>query len=81
MIEHKSDYSILALLSTTYLVIIFRYQTYPRYIMLGTIIFSLSYLSWGFVHHLRAHNFHLRVVLEYLLIAILGIVIISSLLL
>lgn len=81
MIQHKGDYSILALLATIYVVVIFRYQTVPKYILMATIGFGACYLIWGIAHHLRARNFHTRIVLEYLLVTILGIAIVSTLLL
>ncbi len=81
MIFYRRDYTSLAILSILYILVIFRFQSTPRYIMLATIIFGVCYLVWGLVHHLRQHNFHARIVLEYLLVAILGLAIVSTLLL
>lgn len=80
MILHKSDYSVLAILAALYVAAIFRFQTVPKYILLATILFAVSYLIWGIFHQLRTHNFHAKIVLEYLLVAVLGIAIVSTLL-
>lgn len=79
--KYKSDYIVLALLAILYVMAVFRYQTTPLYILLSTAIFAVSYVIWGLIHHLKAHNFHARIVLEYLLVAILGVAIVSTLLL
>lgn len=76
----KSTYLILSLLAGIYLSFIFYYRTMPKYIVFSTIIFGILYIIWGVAHHLREHNFHYRIVLEYLLVAILGVAIVSSLL-
>ncbi len=40
---------------------------------------AASYVVWGVVHHIIHKDFHLEVFFEYLAIAILGLVIIFSL--
>ncbi len=40
------------------------------------ILTTLFYISWGIIHHLINHDFHLKIVVEYVLIGILGLVII-----
>ena len=80
MIQHRGEYSILAILSSVYLVFIFRFQTMPKYILLATIGFATTYVIWGIIHHLRVKNFHAKIVLEYFLVALLGVAIIGTLL-
>ncbi|MFH1244354.1 MAG: hypothetical protein V1487_02135 [bacterium] len=80
MISHKSDYTLLALLAVAYLVSVFYYQSTPQYLLFATIIFATLYFIWGIFHHLHTNSFHARVVLEYLLVALLGLVIVSTLL-
>lgn len=41
---------------------------------------SVSYVTWGLVHHYLHEDFHLSIVIEYLIIAILGLVVIFSIL-
>lgn len=81
MTTAKGDYSILAIFATAYVVFVYKFQTFPRYILLATGVFGISYIVWGVIHHLRAHNFHARIVLEYLLVALLGLAIVATLLL
>lgn len=80
MIQHKSDYSVLAILAALYMVAIFRFQTVPKYILLATVLFAICYFIWGILHQLHTRNFHAKIVLEYLLVAVLGIAIVSTLL-
>jgi hypothetical protein len=80
MIKNKSDYSILVILSSIYVYVVYRFQTVPKYILISTIVFALSYIIWGIFHHIKARNFHGRIVLEYLLVALLGVAIVSTLL-
>lgn len=77
---NKGEYSFLALLSALYVVAVFRYQTTPLYVLLATGSFAVVYLIWGIVHHLRVGNLNFRIMLEYLLVAILGVAIVSTLL-
>lgn len=81
MMQGKGEYAILAILAGIYLVTVYRFQTTPKYIILATAIFALSYIVWGMIHHLRLRNFHARIMLEYLLVALLGVAIVSTLLL
>jgi hypothetical protein len=80
MIRSKGDYSILVILATVYVGVVYRFQTVPKYILIATSVFALSYVLWGIAHHIRARNFHVRIVLEYLLVALLGVAIVSTLL-
>ncbi len=80
MMKHKGEYSLLALLAAAYIVFIYTYQATPYYLFLGTISFALAYFAWGVWHHVRTSRFHARVVLEYFLVALLGVVIVSTLL-
>lgn len=81
MTTTKSYYTILAILAAAYIVAVYYFQTTPQYLLFVTGIFAASHVVWGVVHHLHSHNFHPRIVLEYLLVAILGVAIVSTLLL
>lgn len=41
-------------------------------IELAAILLGVSYVVWGVLHHARRGDLHMKVVLEYLGIAILG---------
>lgn len=77
---NKGEYSFLALISALYVVAVFRYQTTPNYILLITGIFSVIYIVWGVIHHLKVGNLNFRIMLEYFLVAILGVALVSTLL-
>ncbi|MBP9669948.1 hypothetical protein KBD75_00955 [Candidatus Woesebacteria bacterium] len=77
---NKGEYSFLALISAFYIGIVYRYQTTPKYILAITVVFAITYLIWGAIHHLRIKNLSFRIMLEYFLVAILGIAIVSTLL-
>lgn len=81
MKKNPSDYIILAIIGTIYVATILKFQTSPRLNLLSTIGFAVIYFLWGLFHEARSNNFYLRVVLEYFLVAILGVAIISTLLL
>ena len=81
MINTKTDYLSLASFAIIYILAVFHYQTVPQYLMFATICFAGIYVLWGIFHHLHAHNFHLRIVLEYLAVAGLGVALVSTLLL
>lgn len=80
MFTDKNNYSILALFSTIYAAAIFYYQAVPKYLLLATGCFAVLYVAWGLLHQFRRGNFHPRIVLEYFLVALLGVIIVATLL-
>lgn len=80
IVKHKLDYSVLALLSGGFITYFLREQSSPINLVMATVIFSFSYLIWGLWHHSRLGGLTRQIVLEYFLVGILGIVIVSSLL-
>lgn len=44
-----------------------------------SIAVAVSYVAWGVVHHIIHKDFHLAIVVEYLLVASLGLVVVFSL--
>ncbi len=47
-------------------------------ITVAAAIAAASYLAWGIIHHSRRGDLHLKIVLEYLALALLGVVITYS---
>lgn len=78
--NNKHDYSILAVILAVYLIYFLNHQTNSQTIIVATIIFSFSYICWGIWHHSRSHTLHPKIVLEYFLVAVLGVVIVATLL-
>lgn len=81
MQRKKADYIWITLLSVAFIVSIYRYQTVPKYTLLSSGIYAVSYLLWGVFHEYRSNNLRFKVMLEYLLVATLGVAIVSTLLL
>ncbi len=80
MNNNKIDYAILSLLASGYIASIFAYKTNPLYIVFATITFGVVYIVWGAYHQMRVGKISVRIMLEYLLVAILGVAIVSTLL-
>ncbi|MFZ2199427.1 MAG: hypothetical protein WAV40_01410 [Microgenomates group bacterium] len=78
---NKNDYLLLSLISAGYICTIFYFATRPIITLFSTIIFAVLYLIWGVFHQARSHNLHAKIVLEYFLVALLGVAIVSTLLL
>lgn len=57
----------------------FNYQ--PATQLAIIIIVSIAYVIWGISHHQAHRDLHLKIVFEYILVAVLGILIFGSLLL
>ena len=77
---HKLDYSVLALFAVGFLVYSTLFRHSPLQLLSGTLVFASLYIAWGIWHHARSDHLSPRVVLEYFLVATLGIAIVSTLL-
>ena len=81
MIINKNDYLILSLISAFYVAAIMYFKTTPILVLISTSVVAVLYLIWGVFHQYRSHNLHAKIVLEYFLVALLGVVLVSTLLL
>lgn len=55
---------------------------YNQSLQLGIVIsLAISYVAWGVVHHWQHKDLHIKIIFEYLLVAIFAILIFASLLL
>ena len=80
IMQHKGDYSLLALGVGGYLAFVIRFAAIPRYILLSSIALAVFYIVWGIYHHLRTRSLSGRIVLEYFLVAVLAVIIVATLL-
>lgn len=78
--RYKTDYSLLALGAGGYIFYILKHQTSSLYILIATSVFAAGYVIWGIWHHWHTESLHLKIVLEYFLVAALAVVIVSTLL-
>lgn len=63
-------------------VVAFLISSYDRFFLMGvSIAVAVSYVAWGVVHHSIHRDLHLSVIVEYIVVAALGLVIVFSLLL
>jgi len=59
-------------------ILVFSYDIEFQFVILLATAFG--YVSWGIVHHFIHKDLHLSVILEYVVIAFLGVVLATSLL-
>lgn len=60
--------------------IAFWFFSYDRAFQIAVAIaLAIAYISWGIIHHLIRRDFCLTVLIEYILVATLGLVIVFSL--
>lgn len=54
--------------------------SYDRAFQIAIIVaVAISYVAWGIIHHYLHRDLHLSVVIEYIAVAIIGLVIVFSL--
>jgi len=81
VVKHKTDYGILALVSAIFIFFFVTNQSSSTKLFVASVIYSIFYFIWGILHHLKLHNLSRSIVLEYLLVSVLAVLIVSSLLL
>ena len=81
MQRKSSDYLSLFLISLAFIAATYHYQTVAKYVLLLSSSYGVIYVIWGIYHEYRARNLRFIIVLEYLLVAMLGVAIVSTLLL
>ena len=57
---------------------IYIFQGFPYRQMLIVVFMAAIYIGWGIIHHLQEGDLHLSVVVEYLLVAILFLVLMKG---
>ena len=71
---------LLFLLISGFGIFIFNYYNHNQKVQSWCVIAtSIAYFFWGVFHHYSEKNLHLKVVLEYFLVALLGAVLIITL--
>ncbi len=67
----------LILVAGAYALNIFSYDKYFQVIVVFLI--AVGYVAWGIIHHKIHKDLHLAVILEYVTVAIIGLIIVLSL--
>ncbi len=79
--SHKLDYSLLALITGIFITFFVISSGSAALLMLGTLVFAVTYILWGIWHHGRTHSLTGKIMLEYILVSMFGILVVGSLLL
>lgn len=76
--NHTGDYIILLLFILIGLVFFIAniFNPLRQYVII--ICMGALYIAWGIFHHLRNHDFHLKIVIEYVVIAVIGILLLRG---
>lgn len=61
------------------LILLFVFRTDLFLLRIIIVIIGLFYFLWGMFHHVLAKDLHVKIVLEYLSIAIVGIILLLAL--
>ena len=78
--KHFYYYLVLLVILNLGIGLFYLFRFNPLYQMKVILATSIAYVVWGIIHHWLSEDLHLKVVLEYLLIAILVNLIVLSLL-
>lgn len=78
--RHPTHYFVLLCLLIVGLWGIYMFSYYPAMRLAIMISLSVSYVVWGIVHHAHQKDLHPKIVVEYLLVAMLALLIFTTLL-
>jgi len=77
--QHKDFLALLTLLSFGLLAIL--YFRFDRQIQSAVVlVIGVCYVAWGIIHHFLQDDFHLKILVEYLAVALFGVILFLSLL-
>ena len=79
-LRHVFDYFILSLFMSFAIILILIFNGNRIFQMITIVSVSLLYVLWGALHHRQEGSLHRKVILEYVLYAILGSVLVLGLL-
>lgn len=73
-----THYLLLIAILAAGIIFFYYFAAFPERQFFVVIATSVSYLIWGIVYHLMEGDLHLKIVVEYLLIALLAIVLLRG---
>ena len=76
--EHSGHYLVLLFILIFGGVSLFYFQRFPQAQVVSVFLTASFYVLWGVIHHYLEGDLHLRIILEYLAIALLGFLILWS---
>jgi hypothetical protein len=74
------DYLLLTFLVSMAIILTLYFNGNKNYQQIITIGLSLLYIVWGIIHHAREKTLQARIILEYVLFALLGSILVIGLL-
>lgn len=78
--HHPTHYFVLLCILVVGLWGIFWFDYFPAMRMSVMISMAAAYVTWGVVHHSHHRNLHPKIVVEYVLMAVLAVLVFASLL-
>lgn len=78
-IHYPLHYFMLLCLQLIGLWAIFWFSASPVHQFLATLYMAVSYVGWGIIHHMKSHDLHPKIVAEYCLFGIMGVLLLSVL--
>lgn len=76
--EHLGHYLVLLFILVFGAIAFFYFQRFPQAQTVSIFLTASFYVLWGIVHHYLEGDLHLRVIMEYVAIALLGFLILWS---
>ncbi len=76
--EQLGHYLVLLFMLTFGGIALFYFQRYPQAQVISLFLTASFYVLWGIIHHYQKGDLHLRIILEYVAIAILGFIILFT---
>lgn len=76
MKKHLGYYFSFLLISAVSIFLVFQNLSDKNLILLFVSLFAGAYVAWGILHHLVHHSVNLRIVVEYIVVAFLGVAIV-----
>jgi len=76
--EHLGHYLVLLFILSFGGVAFFYFKRFPQAQMVSLFLTASFYVLWGIVHHFLEGDLHLRIILEYASVALLGFLILWS---
>lgn len=76
MKKHLGYYTSFLLIVAASIFLVFQNNGDKNVVLLFVSLFAVSYILWGVLHHLVHHSVTLRIVIEYIVVALLGVAII-----
>lgn len=76
--EHLGHYLILLFILSFGALIFWYFQRYPQAQIVSVFLTASFFVLWGVIHHNLEGDLHIRIILEYLAVALLGFLVLFT---